>query len=124
MEWRHFAVGGETCDRCRATGKSVREVVEELTGELSAKGIGIKFIETVLPAELIAQSNMILFNGVPLEEILANATVKESACPSCSCLTGSATSCRTVEHGGVSHEAIPAELIRRAALLSVGLEMN
>jgi len=121
MEWRHFAVEGETCDRCSATGKSVREVVQELSDELSGKGVAIRFIETVLPAELMSQSNMILFNGVPLEEILENAAVAESDCPSCSCLIGSVTSCRTVEHGGVSHEEIPAELIRHAALLTVDL---
>jgi len=121
MEWRHFAVKGETCDRCSTTGKSVRKVVEKLSAELSGRGVDIKFIETILPAELMAESNMILFNGVPLENLLKDTTAGESACPSCSCLTGSATSCRTVEHGGASHETIPAGLIRQAALLALGL---
>lgn len=121
IEWRHFAVAGKTCDRCSATGTTVREFVADLSRELAGKGIRINFVETVLPAELMAQSNMILFNDVPLEEILEEARAGESKCPSCSCLTGSDTSCRTVEHGGVSHEAIPVGLIRRAALIALGL---
>jgi hypothetical protein len=121
IEWRHYAKEGETCDRCAATGSSVKNVVAELARELSAKGIDVGFTETELPEELMAQSNLILFNGVPLEEVLGDATAGENACPSCSCLTGSDTSCRTVEHGGVVHEEIPAALIRRAALKALGL---
>jgi hypothetical protein len=43
----------------------------------------------------------------------------ENACPSCTCLTGKETSCRTVEHEGVTYEEIPAELIRKAALKAI-----
>ena len=69
----------------------------------------------------MAQSNLILFNGVPLEELLDGATADENACASCSCLTGSDTSCRTVQYGGSVYEDIPPELIRRAALKALGL---
>jgi hypothetical protein len=124
IEWRHYAKEGETCDRCAATGSSVREVVADLTRELSASGISVIFTETVLPAELMAQSNLILFNGTALEVVLGDTTVAETPCPSCSCLTGRETSCRTVEHDGVIHEEIPAELIHRAALLVVGQDIN
>lgn len=115
IEWRHYDKEGTTCDRCAATGSSVREVVDELTEEFARRGVSVTFKETPLPRELMAQSNIILFNGVALETILDDALAQESPCPSCSCLTGSETSCRTVEYQGKSYEEIPGELVRQAA---------
>lgn len=124
IEWRHYAKDGATCDRCAATGSSVAQVVGDLQQELSRRGITVIFSETLLPAERMAESNMVLFNGIPLEELLADTKARESECPSCSCLTGTATSCRAIEHAGVSHEEIPAELIRTAALLATNLTID
>ena len=119
IEWRHYEKEGATCDRCSATGSSVAAVVSELTAELAGKGIAVKFLETPLPETMMAQSNLILLNGVPLEALLEQATAGENACLSCSCLTGSDTSCRTVEYEGKTHEEIPAELIRKAAYKAI-----
>ncbi|HEY5513084.1 MAG TPA: DUF2703 domain-containing protein [Geomonas sp.] len=121
IEWRHYGKEGATCDRCAATGSSVKGVVSELSNELADKGITVIFTETVLPEELMAQSNMLLFDGVPLEAILDNAATDENPCPSCSCLTGSDTSCRTVKYDGKTYEEIPRELIRQAARKALGL---
>lgn len=120
IEWRHYDKSGATCDRCAATGVSVKEVVAGLTEELAERGFAVIFTETKLPEELMAQSNMILLNGVPLEQVLDNAAADENHCSSCSCLTGSETNCRTVEYGGTSFEEIPAELIRKAAYKLIG----
>lgn len=122
IEWRHYDKAGQTCDRCAATGTAVREVVSELGSELAEKGVTVTFTETLLPAELMAQSNMLLFNGIPLEEVLDDAAADESHCASCSCLTGSETSCRTVEFEGKSYEEIPAGLIRKAVFKASGLD--
>ena len=124
IEWRHYEKDGSTCERCAATGKTVKEVVSDLAVELSHEGISIRFLETTLPAEAMAQSNLILLNGTPLEQVLDNASSAVSDCPSCACLTGSQTSCRTVEHGGVSYEEIPAELIRKAVFKLAGLDQG
>lgn len=121
IEWRHYDKEGATCERCASTGKSVREVVSDLTKELSVNGTEVVFTETKLPEELMAQSNMILFNGTPIEELLTEASASESSCESCSCLTGTDTSCRTVEFSGETHEDIPADLIRLAAYKAIGL---
>ena len=120
IEWRHYEKEGATCERCAATGSSVKEVVSELGNELAGKGITVTFTETPLPEESMAQSNLLLFNGVPLETILDNATADENHCPSCSCLTGSETSCRTINYEGRTYEEIPAELIRQAAYKVIG----
>lgn len=115
IEWRHYAKAGETCLRCSATGKSVAEVVADLRRELEPQGVQVVYLETELPQEKLEQSNMILFNGSPLEQLLKGAEVSESACHSCSCLTGTDAYCRTVEYEGVSYEEIPEDLIRQAA---------
>lgn len=120
IEWRHYDKEGATCDRCAATGTSVSEVVAGLTKELASRGITVTFTETKLPEDLMAQSNMVLFNGLLLEDVLDKAAADENNCPSCSCLTGSETSCRTVEYEGKSYEEIPAELIRKAAYKVIG----
>jgi len=71
-------------------------------------------------------SNLILFNGIPLEAVLEHAAADASpcpscSCPSCSCLTGSERSCPTVVYRGKSYEEIPADLIRKAAFKAIGL---
>lgn len=114
IEWRHYDKAGATCDRCATTGATVKSIISRLSGELAQKGISVSFTETLLPEELMAQSNLLLFNGVPLEKILDNAAADENSCASCSCLTGADTSCRTVKYEGTAYEAIPEELVLKA----------
>lgn len=123
IEWRHFEKEGATCLRCSATGKALEEVVGYLRKELAPQGIQVAFAETKLPVEELGQSNMILFNGAPLEELLAGAEASESECRSCSCLTGTEALCRTVEYEGKSYEEIPEALIREAAYKALRLIM-
>jgi hypothetical protein len=121
IEWRHYEKDGATCRRCSATGKTLHQVAAELRRELEAEGVEVAFTETRLPESRLAESNTILFNGVPLEELLAGAASGSNDCASCACLTGRETSCRTVEYGGETFAEIPEELIRRAARRAVGL---
>jgi hypothetical protein len=119
VEWRHYDKEGATCQRCGATGANLRQVVREVEGELAAAGIRLSLTETLLPEALIPQSNLILFNGVPLEELLAGAAAAENECASCACMTGQDTQCRTLEYGGTTFEEIPADLIRQAVRAAV-----
>lgn len=115
VEWRHYDKDGATCERCGDTGANLRQVIAGFV----AKGVPIELHETLLESDRIAESNLVLINGVALEELLA-ATTGASDCPSCSCLTGSETSCRTVQCGGEIYEELTPELIRKgieAALL-------
>jgi hypothetical protein len=122
IEWRHYEKAGETCVRCSATGKTLGDVIADLREELAPRGVEVTFTETKLPIEKLDQSNMILFNGVPMEDLLKGAVVSENACASCSCLIGTETLCRTVEYEGQTYEEIPEMLIREAALKSLGLD--
>ena len=36
IEWKHFAVGDATCDRCNKTGDALHAVVEELRREFAS----------------------------------------------------------------------------------------
>lgn len=114
IEWKHLDKGGQTCERCGDTGETVRRVVQELNGELQAKGWQVALKETLLTETEIPESNEIMLNGVLLEEILPQASKSENCCSSCEDLLGLPTLCRTIEYKGQTYEAIPPELIREA----------
>jgi copper chaperone CopZ len=114
IEWKHLDVEGKTCDRCSNTGEALQEVIGEITEECELSGWAIKFKETKLTSKNISESNILLFNGKPIEAILPEARASESHCESCSKITGKSTSCRTVEFGGNSYGGIPESLIRQA----------
>jgi len=115
IEWRHLDKDGRTCLRCSDTLQSVQQVVTQLAAECAPHGVRIAYRETKLSSEQLSQSNLILFNGVPLEAILPGASVAENECPSCGDLTGQSSLCRTISVEDHTFEAIPAALIRQAA---------
>ncbi len=100
---------------CCGTSEALQEVIGKLAEECKPLGWEITFKETKLTAKNISESNVILFNGKPIEALLPEARASESHCESCSEITGKSTSCRTVEFGGNSYGGIPASLIRQAA---------
>jgi len=120
IEWKHLDQAGATCVRCTDTGKTLAEVVKELSREWERSGIRIEFRETLLDAGDIRQSNQILFNGRLLEDLLPGATAGESSCSSCCDMIGKDVKCRTVEHEGTVHESIPERLIRAATCRATG----
>jgi hypothetical protein len=125
IEWKHLEVNGRTCRRCAETGQTLTQVIKELTEELLPRGISVTLTETKLPADVVSQSNVLFFNGVALEEVLPDVTVSENSCASCGDLCGCVdlcgkdVKCRTVMSKGMVYEALPAALIREAALKTV-----
>ena len=107
IEWRHLVVDGATCERCGATGSEVRTAVDALTEELGARGIKVVFKETPLGTDQLEESNKILLNGKPIEDLIAG-DVTETPCISCSTLTGTSACCRAVEVDNQQYEEIPA----------------
>lgn len=118
IEWRHYDKDGLTCSRCCGTGANLNSVV----AEYAARGVAIELRETLLPFERISESNLVLINGVPLEELLAGAVAGESECVSCGCLAGQATNCRTVWHEGMNYEELTPELIRQGIEAALTME--
>ncbi|MDN7024044.1 DUF2703 domain-containing protein [Methanoculleus sp. FWC-SCC1] len=124
VEWRHIGKDvGNTCERCGETGRAVLAVIEEIRPILEEEGIEVRFVETVLPDDVVAESNSILVGGVPLEDLIEGIEVTSTPCASCACITGKDdVECRAVEYGGERYEAIPPELIARAALKALGID--
>ena len=114
VEWKHLDKDGQTCDRCEETGTGIDAMVQELAVACKGKGVEVVFKETLLTADQIDQSNLILINGKPVEDILPDAKVSESCCCSCGDLTGKDEVCRTIIRFGVEYEAIPSQMVREA----------
>jgi hypothetical protein len=64
IEWKHFAVGNATCERCGNTGDALREAVEELRREFAPAGVKINLTETLLDKTRMAESNEIRMNSM------------------------------------------------------------
>jgi hypothetical protein len=121
IEWKHFAIGDATCERCGNTGEALREAVGELRHEFSPAGVKINLTETLLDKTRIAESNEIRMNGMLIEDLLA-ASVASTSCPSCSTLAGESTCCRAIEIDHDQYEDIPVWAIKKAAYLALGVQ--
>ena len=108
---------GQTCDRCSATYENLKQAREKLEQVLSPLDIEptveIKDIDRDSFSKDPNQSNRIWIAGRPIEEWL-NANVASSPC----CSVCGDSECRTIEVGPEVFEAIPAELILKAALIA------
>lgn len=120
IEWRHLDVEGETCDRCYDTGENLANEAKRLRRTLEPQGIEVVAIETKLDDNQIPESNTILFNGVPIEDII-DIKISENYCDSCTMLLGKQTYCRTVLFEGNEYEDVPAKAIRQAAMKTAGI---
>lgn len=106
--------GGQTCDRCSVTYEALRRALAKLKDVLGPLGLEptletIEIQEESFRADPSA-SNRIWVAGRPLEEWLG-ARVGSSRC----CSVCGDSECRTVEAGGAVFEAIPEDLILKAA---------
>ncbi len=119
IEWKHLRVAGETCERCSGTIATIRQVLEDLRKEGRLTGVKVRVRETPLPPDRIAESNEVLINGTPIEQVLS-AGVGTTSCPSCASLTGEPSCCRTVELEGEVYEELSGSIIRRAILAVLG----
>jgi hypothetical protein len=109
--------GGQTCDRCGVTYEALQRAVaklKEILGPLDLEPIleTKELQEASFKADPSA-SNRIWIAGRPLEEWLG-ARVGSSRC----CSVCGDSDCRTVEVRGAVFEAIPEDLILRAALVA------
>ena len=118
IEWKHLDKAGKTCTRCGDTGKAVRRVVKLL--HACCPRLDVRLKETLLGAKRLSESNEVSFNGKGIEELLPEYRVGQSACLSCSDLTGLESSCRALESRTGKHESIPVKLLWSAAVAALG----
>jgi Domain of unknown function (DUF2703) len=114
---------GQTCPRCRATEQELHKAHRFLTKSLLPLGIVFSLDTRALTTQEFAQdpmqSNRLWIDNKPLEQWLKAETGASPCCESC----GEAE-CRTLTVQGKTYETIPAELIIKAALLSVEREVK
>ncbi len=119
IEWRHPAGdAGATSVRCGEHGVVLRGVLAEIATLLEMEGITVTVVETPLPS---AAGAGILFNGTPLEDLIAGMEmppVPSSPCASCAGCEDEGA-CPGGEEGAVM---VPPDLIGRAALKALGRE--
>jgi len=123
IEWRHLDVKGETCDRCSQTGANLVDEINLLNRKLKSLDIQVMLKENKLDEVRVNESNMILINNVPLENII-DIRVVDNFCKSCSDLVGSETYCRAVYYKGKKFDDVPRIAIREAVAKSLGLRIR
>jgi len=73
IEWKHIGKDiDHTCERCEETGMALNAVLAEISMLLEMEGVSVRIIETILENDTVAESNSLLFNGVPIEELLGD----------------------------------------------------
>ncbi|MBL8340418.1 MAG: DUF2703 domain-containing protein [Rubrivivax sp.] len=117
ITWKRLVTDGETCPRCGSTQKSVGGAMTKLAAALRPLGIE-PALETQQMDEATfradpSQSNRIWIAGRPMEEWLGASVGMSTCCSVCGDLP-----CRTMQVGGDTYEAIPEELIIRAAMIA------
>lgn len=118
IEWKHAEGNVEkTPEEFEETGMTLAAVLAEIRMLLEMEGVGVRLIETV------AEPESLLFNGIPVEELLEGVEVTATACACASCDScGGDAECRTLRYNGEEYEAIPPELIGRAAAKALEVE--
>jgi hypothetical protein len=118
IEWKHIGRDVEdTCERCEETGMTLAAVLAEIRMLLEMEGVTVRMIETV------AEPESLLFNGIPIEELLEGVEVTATSCSCASCDScGGDAKCRTLRYNGEDYEAIPPVLIGRAAAKALDME--
>lgn len=130
VEWRRYvkdgrlctvcADTGETCARCSETGPAVRDAIHRLRGSFEERGVRLRYIETAVIEQRVRESNSVLFDGRPLEDVVG-AEVVRADCASCSGQVCATTCCRALRMNGRTYETVPPELIEVALHRAAGL---
>ena len=120
IEWKHAARDADNVfETCKETGMPLEAVLDEIRMLLEMEGVAVRMVETV------AESDSLLFNGVPVEELLEGVEVTATSCAACSSCSeecGEGAECRTLRYSGEAYESIPPELIGRAAAKALETE--
>jgi hypothetical protein len=124
IEWKHAGRAVEkTREEFEEAGMTLGAVLAEISMLLEMEGIDVRLVETILEDDAAAESNSLLFNGVPIEELLEGVEVTATSCSCASCDScGEEAECRTLRYNGEEYETIPPELIGRAAAKALEME--
>lgn len=123
VEWQHVRGARGTCGRCTDTGQALEELRDDISRRVGPDR-EVSLTETILPDEALDDSNRVLVNGVPVEELL-DAELESTDCTGCTelsacCGSGEPAQCRAIVVEGEVHESLGADLLARAVDLAIG----
>ena len=121
IEWQQAWSSSGICPYASETWSNLELVVEELRRELLSLGISVSLTQIDSTQQTGQGTSGLLFNRVPLEELLPELRILSSHCPFCEALCGESVLCPTVVAEGVEYRSLPPFLLRRAILTSVGM---
>ncbi len=115
--WRRLLKDGETCERCGSTHREILAALDQLEPALQPLGIQPVLQTLVLDEPSFradsSASNRIWIGGRSIDEWLGARAGSSPCCSVCGDLP-----CRTLEMGGHSFEAVPRNLVIKAALIA------
>ncbi|KUG20770.1 hypothetical protein ASZ90_009496 [hydrocarbon metagenome] len=121
VEWRHMPGGiDDLRHESEKRGMRAMGVVREIATLLEEEGVSVRIVETVLSDKAAEESERILFNGVPLEDLVEGMEV--TATPGGPCAGCAGCEMGESDYEGEECEAILPELIGRAALKALGVD--
>jgi hypothetical protein len=116
IEWRHLDLGQSFCGHCSDTGVNLWEVITTLGQEHLLDDVELELENTILPPEQYEESNVVLINGVPVENIVG-AEVTFAGYNGCQDLNGEPCHVHRAAPGRENvFKAIPEEMLRAAIL--------
>jgi hypothetical protein len=115
--WQRLVKAGATCERCGSTHHEILEALARLEPALHPLGIQPELQTVMLDESLFradpSASNRIWIAGKPMEDWLGASAGSSPCCSVCGDLP-----CRTLEIDGHSFEAVPRDLVVKAALIA------
>lgn len=117
ITWKRLVKDGQTCQRCGSTQHSVFGTMAKLEAALRPLDIQPTLVTQQMDDASFradpSESNRLWIAGRPMEEWLGASVGASTCCSVCGNLP-----CRTMQVGGETYEAIPEDLIIRAAMLA------
>lgn len=128
IEWSHTGSNLDSimCENYEEIGSPLTATLAEISMLLDMEGVSVRIIETISEAGEDAEPDSLSFNGVPIEVLLQGVEVITTPCSCASCDScvscEEEAECRILRYNGEAYDAIPPELIGRAAAKALDMQ--
>ena len=119
LVWRHSSGQTEPCILCTDTGKTLRELIEELLPVFDDEGIQLDFREEIVPPGTPVPINLLRANGVPFHALLSRAARGEEYCHASKCMPIHNLHRQVQSYDRVTCDEAPERIVRKALLLAL-----
>ena len=120
IEWRHHRDPARYLPLCPDTGRRLQDVIDEIATLLGPRGIEVEFIEQEYTDDAPGKAQMLLFDGIPLEELVPPRR-RGGPCFECTVCGPRQEECGACEEVDY-YMAVPESVIRLAALKAAGMK--